>query len=134
MRPRAHLALKSPAIRSDVSIAALQRQQMLHCVCTPASQSCHPERLQDDTRRKEAYPLLGWAELSCLLTWLGPFEFATFLAQLASVATPVLAGKRFLLFFRAENLAPLSTLQDELIPTLKDLKWCAYLIHLVELH
>ena len=53
---------------------------------------------------------------------------------LTAVLAPVLAGKGLLLFFRTENLAPLSALQDKLITTLKDLKGCVDLIHLVELH
>src|SRR2546429_430745 len=57
-----------------------------------------------------------------------------FLALLAAVTAPVLAGKGFLLGFRAENLAPLSILKDDLIATLKDLKGCVDLTHLVELH
>lgn len=56
------------------------------------------------------------------------------LPLLAAVTAPVLAGKGSLLFFRAENLAPLSALQDELVTTLKDLKGCVDLIHLVKLH
>src|SRR5579862_537622 len=71
-------------------------------------------------------------DLGCSFFRRGPSEFVT--SQLAPVVPPVLAGKSFLLCFRAENLAPLSIIQDELIAALKNLKGLRYLIHLIELH